>query len=397
MIRFFIPSLIFATSVFAASIGDPLEKSLDRAAAKAIAEKRIVGAVILVSRDDSLIYRKAHGLADRESNIPMKVETAFRLSSLTKPIVLAAFLRLADEGKVALDQPVTEWIPDFRPKTEDGKTPEILIRHLLTHTAGLNYGFWESEDGPYRKLGISDGLDDSGITLEENIRRISKAPLLYEPGKGWQYSVAADVLGKVIEKATGKDLETAVSELVTIPLNMKVTKFVAGKDDFFATPYANQGRNLVLMDKNFHTPFGGSSIIFDPGRIYQPSAFLSGGSGMMSNADEYISFLEVIRKGGRPLLKKETNESIFTPAIGNNSTGEAGWTWGVISALLDDPVKAGTPMGKGTIRWGGVYGHTWWIDRVNKLSVVILTNTSLEGVSGDFPNEIRDAVYNNLK
>src|SRR5215213_2729401 len=131
--------------------------AIDSAIDRALAENRIVGAVVLVARDGEIVYRRAAGLADRERAIPMREDAVFRLASLTKPLVTAAALRMVEFGRIALADPVTKYLPDFRPALPSGEIPAITLRHLLTHTAGLSYGFMQPPDGSYHRAGVSDG------------------------------------------------------------------------------------------------------------------------------------------------------------------------------------------------------------------------------------------------
>src|SRR5512132_4634073 len=171
--------------------------AIDAAIERALAENRIVGAVVLVAQDGEIVYRRAAGLADRERGTPMREQAVFRLASLTKPIVTAAALRMVELGRIALADPVTRYLPEFRPALPDGATPTITLRHLLTHTAGLSYGFMQPPDGSYHRAGVSDGAGEPGITMDENLARIVRAGLAYPPGERWGYSVAIDVLGAV--------------------------------------------------------------------------------------------------------------------------------------------------------------------------------------------------------
>ncbi len=195
---------------------------------QALDQRRLVGAVVLVSRDGELVCQQAAGLADQESGQPMRMDAVFRLASVSKPIVCVAALALVAQGRLDLDQGIDHWLPDFRPRLADGRPARITARQLLSHTAGLGYRFFESgEDGPYARAGVSDGMDDTTISLAENLRRIASVPLLYEPGNAWGYSLATDVLGALIERVHGTPLDTAVRQLVTGPLGMDDTGFVA--------------------------------------------------------------------------------------------------------------------------------------------------------------------------
>src|SRR5947207_3959985 len=130
-----------------------IESAIDRA----LAENRIVGAVVLVAQDGEIVCRRVAGLADRERGLPMRENAVFRLASLTKPLVTAAALRMVELGKIALVDPVTRYLPEFRPALPNGDVPTITLRHLLTHTAGLSYGFMQPPDGCYHRAGVSDG------------------------------------------------------------------------------------------------------------------------------------------------------------------------------------------------------------------------------------------------
>lgn len=373
-----------------------LEAGVDGAIQRALDEHRIVGAVVIVSRDGAVVYRKAHGFADREAQRPMQVDDVHRLASLTKPLVGVALLRLVDRKALDLDAPVTRWLPELRPRLADGTSPTITLRQLLTHTSGLGYRFAEPADGPLHRLGVSDGMDASGITLDENLRRLSQAPLLFSPGSGWSYSLGFDVLGRVIERVTNEDLESAMLELVTGPLGVKDTSFVATHPARLTTPYADGKPEPVRMTERFENPFGASTVDFSPGRATDANAFYSGGAGMVGSADDYIRFLEAIRTNG--LLKETTRSVAFTNGIGSLETLRGpGWGFGGIGAVLLDPMAAKDPAHAGSIDWGGAWGHSWWIDPTARISAVVMTNTSFEGMTGKVPRDVKAAVYAALR
>ena len=302
-------------------------------------------------------------------------------------------MRLIEEGVLQLDDPVTKWLPDFTPALPDGSKPKITIRQLLTHTAGLNYGFFEKKNGTIHQLHVSDGLDSSKISLDENLKNLAKSPLLYTPGTQWHYSLATDVLGAVIEKATGKKLAEIVQEKVTNPLGMKNTRFYFPQDVVLAVPYADAKPEPVRMTEDFSTPWSG--IVYAPSRIHTKEHYASGGAGMAGNASDYITFLESIRKHGAPLLKAETAKALAENQINHISMDRfgQGMRWGFLSLVLQDPVKAQTPQHSGTLAWGGVYGTSFWVDKQAKLSVVIMTNTAIARTMGNYPDAIRDAIY----
>lgn len=384
-----------------ATPADPaLSPRIDAAIDKALADKRIVGTVVLVARDGQLVYRRAAGLADREAGRPVREDTVFLYASLTKPIVTAAALRLVEEGRIALADPVTRYLPDFRPKLADGSEPVITIRHLLTHTAGLIYGFTEPADGPYHRAGVSDGLDAPGRSFEDGLRRIASVPLAFAPGSAWAYSVALDVLGAALEQAAGESLPDLVRRRVTDPLGMRDTGFAPPDRARLAAAYADAAPEPVRMGESYvipaPRPFAGLS--YAPGRIFDPASYPSGGAGMAGTAGDFLVFLEALRRGGAPILEAETVQAMATSQIpGLSMPDTPGTTFGYGFAIVTDPAAAGVPMTAGTWRWGGVYGHSWFVDPARRLAVVGLTNTALEGMNGAFVADLRRAIYAGLE
>ncbi len=389
------PSLAAPPPVPVAAAPDTaLAARLDKVDDAALAEHRLVGTVVLVARDGKVVYHRAAGLADREASRPMREDAVFRFSSVTKPFVSLAIMKLVEDGKLNLDDPVTKWLPDFRPKLADGTEPAITLRQLLTHTSGLTYGLAETASHPYHRLGVSDGIDLSGITLDENMRRLAQAPLGFAPGSAWRYSLAIDVLGSVAEKATGKPLPQIVAETVTQPLGLKDTGFVARDPARLTAAYYNAQPAPKRMTDNLDVPIGGTAIRFAPSRATDATAFPSGGAGMVGSAGDVLTLLETIRQGGAPILKASTVAEMMKDQVGPQAATQGpGWGFGYGWAVLDDPAAGKTPQGAGTLAWGGVYGHNWFVDPKSRLTVVIMTNTAFEGMNGAFTKEVRDAVY----
>jgi CubicO group peptidase (beta-lactamase class C family) len=371
---------------------------IDSVIERAIAEKRLVGAVVLVSHDGKLVYQGANGLADRESKRPMQVNTSFRFSSVTKPIVSAAALALVEQGKLSLDDPVTKWLPNFRPKLASGEAPTITVRQLLTHTSGLGYKFAEKPGTAYYQAGVSDGFDELRISLDENMRRLASAPLFSRPGEAWRYSLSIDVLGAVVEKASGKPLPQAVAELITQPLGLRDTAFWAKDSAHLAVPYYDSKPEPARMADPYAVPYGeGGRMTYSPSRALDPKAYPSGGAGMVGTAPDVMRFLETIRTGGKPILSAATAASMMRNEIGSVAGPQPGVGFGFGGAVVVDPAATHTPQSQGTWQWGGVYGHSWFVDPARKLTVVALTNTGLEGMWGKFTTDLRDAVYESVK
>ena len=367
-----------------------LTSRLDRVIDAAIVGKTIVGTAVLVAVDGKTVYRGVKGHFDREAGTPMREDAIFRLASVTKPIVAATALALIDAGKLAFDDPVTRYLPDFRPTLADGSTPEIRIHHLLTHTSGLGYP--SAEDERYQKAGVCAGLDMPGRGMEENLARLAKVPLFFAPGTAWLYGMSIDVLGAVIARVHGGRPGDAVATYVTGPLGMTDTGFRVTDRTRLAVPYADGTPEPVRMGEPHQVENG---PLFSPGRILDETSFQSGGAGGAGTAGDFLKLLEAIRTGGGPILKPETVKLAMQNQIGDlpRDATDAGWRFGYLSAVLADPMAANSPQHVGTLEWGGVYGHSWFIDAAAGLSVAAFTNTAVEGCVGQFPKDIRRAVY----
>ena len=392
-----------AASVLAAALwqapalaDDGLARRVDKVIDRWVASERIVGTVAIIAKDGEIVYRRAAGYADREAGIPVREDTIFRHASMTKAIVSATALKLVEEGRLSLDDTVEKWLPYFTPRLANGRKPTITIRHLMTHTSGLSYAFLEPEGNVYQREGIPLGLEDTGaMSLEDSMRKLASMPLFYEPGTEWRYSLSTDVLGVVIEKAAGMTLPEAVKRYITDPLGMSDTTFVVKDAGRLAAAYRDGETKAMRMDdKRDFLPIGTRPPV-SPARALDPKAYPSGGAGMSGTAEDYLRFLEVIRTGGAPILGPESAAALTEHAVGDLRawTEGEGWGFSLGNAVLLDPKAAATPQNAGTWQWGGALGSHWFVDPVAKLTVVVLTNTSIAGVIGAFPAEIRDAIY----
>ena len=383
-------------------------KTIHAAIDRALSEQRLIGAVVLIARDGEVVYRRAAGLADREAATPMREQAVFRLASLTKPVVTAAALRMVELGRIALADPVTRYLPAFRPALPSGDIPTITLRHLLTHTAGLSYGFMQPPDGPYLRAQVSDGMDQPGLSMAEEIARIARAGLAYPPGERWAYSVGMDVLGAVLEAVEGGDLTAVVARYVTAPLQLTTMGFdwTDGSREL-VTAYADGTPAPVRIPDNgerVHFPAsvplyaGLSGINLVPARAFERASFRSAGAGMVGSAGDMLTFVEAIRTGGHPIVSAETAAAMMTVQTGDFPIPNRGpgWAFGYGGSILTDPAAAASPQSPGTFGWGGVWGHTWFVDPMKRLSVVSLSNTALEGMMGRYTRELRDAIYADL-
>lgn len=356
----------------------------------AVADHKIVGGELIVYRNGQNVLRRTSGWFDREAGTPMMENAIYRLASVTKPIVAATALTMADRGLLGLDDQVAAHLPWFAPKLKDGSTARITVHHLLSHTAGLAYGYPQHPE-------ISVGLSATDKSLEENFSLVAGLPLDYEPGTNWFYSVAVDVLGAVIAKVHGGTLGEAVQAHITGPLGLADTGFFVADESRLAKPYADGAPEPTPMSdpQSVPTPEGGQ-MVFSPSRIFSTRAFQSGGAGMAGSPGDIARFLEVLRTGGEGVLRPETVALGFSNRIGAVIRQEPGQSFGYFGSVIEDPVAANSPSAKGTVSWGGVYGHSWLVDPENGLTIVSMTNTALEGCTGQYPKDLIHAVYDDL-
>jgi CubicO group peptidase (beta-lactamase class C family) len=202
-------------------------------------------------------------------------------------------------------------------------------------------------------------------------------------------------LGRLLEAASRKSLSALVRERVTGPLGMNDTDFAVKTPERLATAYADSEEAPARMSDPHILPFDLSAIRFSPSRAMDPSAYPSGGAGMVGTAHDILLLLEALRLGGSPLFGPETFAELVKDRVSPEflERPDPGWGFGLGFALLDDPMAAATPQARGTWRWGGVYGHHWFVDPKNRLTVVTLTNTAVAGTDGLFPDSLRNAIY----
>jgi CubicO group peptidase (beta-lactamase class C family) len=205
------------------------------------------------------------------------------------------------------------------------------------------------------------------------------------------------VLGGILEKETGGSLDKAVAELVTGPLALVDTAFSVHDRSRLAAPYMNGSPEPQRMGDEAVAPILDGFIRFAPDRIFDPTSYHSGGAGMAGTADDVLAILETVRKGGAPLLSADTVKTMTTDqANGHLQPLQPGFGFGYGWSVVINPVAADVPFSVGTIKWGGVYGHSWFVDPAKGLTVVALTNTALEGMWGQFTIDLRDAIYASL-
>ena len=361
-------------------------KSRVDAAIDAALVSRIVGCVVLVNRDGREVYARTAGLADREANRKLERNAIWRLASVTKPIVATATLKMMEAGLLGLDDAVEKYLPYFTPKSPDGVIRPITIRQLLSHSSGLAYETTPADVAP--------GMSGPYVSLEENLRRLARAPLSFAPSTGWIYGTSIDVVGGVIAAINGSTLEAAVKTYVVVPLGMADWGFTPTDPDRVTANYSNgEPPRPPIVPPARITMENSQGTGWEVDRIFRADAPQSGGGGSCGTADDVMKMLEVYNGGA--FLKPSSVEEAFTNQIGTlpRREADAGKRFTVLGAMNDDPKAAKSPCPVGTLDWGGAWGHNWIIDRTNRLSIAVLTNVTPEGCNGPFRDDIRDAVY----
>jgi len=359
--------------------------------AAAVKRDEIAGAVALVVKDGKVIHVSVVGDADREAKRPMARDTLFRIASMTKPITTVAAMQLIEDGKLSLDDPLSKYIPAFNEMTvfvKDGPPKKaekpILVRHLLTHTSGIGYrmGVPKEHAELFARADVCDGLAEWDGDLAANCDRIARVPLVHEPGTAYTYGLNTDVLGRVIEVAAGKSLDAVFRERIFEPLKMADTHFwlPEAKKDRLATLYKSEGSGLYRytdwVKKN------GNSFISASYQYAGPRKLLSVGAGLISTADDYARFLQMIVNGGeldgKRVLKPETVKAMCQNQVGelaaNKDWGHGdkfGFGFGVVTEAMAKEV----PEAVGTLSWAGIFYTYFWADPKRKVVGVMMTQT----------------------
>jgi CubicO group peptidase (beta-lactamase class C family) len=360
--------------------------------------RRIAGGSALVARRGKLAGLYLAGMRDIEADRPMTADTIVRIASMTNPVTSTAVMILVDEGKLAPDDPVSKYLPEFKgprvladPRGGDPAATrpagrEITIHHLLTHTSGLSYRFANPPGlgGLYTTWAVSDGLSETPGTIGDNARRLAAQPLLFEPGAAWEYSLATDVLGRVVEVASGRTLDEFFRERILGPLKMTDTHFTlpAAKRDRLAAVYhpgavGKVERTVGHAVQEGPLIYSATYPTWDEGRYY------SGGAGLVSTLGDYARFLQMLLNRGEldgvRVLKPETVGRMTSNRIGdlpmvNFGHGDRfGYGFGVASERGDRPEAAGS------YSWGGFFYTYFWVDPANQLIGILLTQTYPSG------------------
>ena len=390
---------------------------IDEHFARYVADGRLPGWLLTVSRHGRLVHVARCGSRDLEAGLPVTDDTLWRIYSMTKPVTSVAIMMLYEEGRLALTDPVSRFIPSFadvrvytggsdlRPVTVPATEP-VRIWHLLTHTAGLTYGFHRNHpcDALYRAAGFDIGLKP--VTLAEACDVWARLPLLFQPGTDWNYSVATDVLGRVVEVASGQPLDEFFAQRIFGPLGMTDTGFYAPADDLgrLAALYGlGPDRKAVRLD-----------ALGEDAR--KPPVLLSGGGGLVSTAADYHRFTQMLLHrqdspagvlDGARLLSPRTAAymgrnhlpgGLDLEQFGRPLSAETpfrGIGFGLGFAVVLDPVPGKVVCSPGELSWGGMASTAFWIDAAEELTVSFFTQLVPSSAHPLRP-QLRQLVYQSL-
>jgi CubicO group peptidase (beta-lactamase class C family) len=375
------------------------------------------GWLLTVSRHGKLAYVARHGQRDAEAGLPVEPDTLWRIYSMTKPVTSVAAMMLYEAGAFELTDPVSKFIPSFkhmrvftggsdqRPVTVPATEP-VRIWHLLTHTSGLTYGFHRAHpvDGMYRTAGFDLGLRPG--TLEEACDSWAEFPLLFQPGSEWNYSVSTDVLGRVVEVASGQSLDEFFAQRIFSPLGMTDTAFYAKPDDL--------GRLAALYARGIDGKAGRFNALAE--EVRKPPAMLSGGGGLVSTAADYNRFLNMLlaredspagELDGVRLLSPRTVSYMGRNHLPGNQdleqfgrplnaeSPQRGVGFGLGFAVVLDPVPGRVDCSVGELSWGGAASTAFWIDPVEEITVTFFTQL-IPSSAHPIRSQLRQLVYQAL-
>jgi len=359
---------------------------IDAMAESALADGDVPGIVALVARNGKIVYHKAFGLADAEAGRELKRDDIFRIFSQTKAITGTAVMMLWEEGLFRLDDPISKWIPEFKnPQVLDTYNhtagtyttrpakSEITIRHLLTHSSGIGYGGIDRDKRMrliYKEAGIIEAVTQNHVLISDNIKKLAKLPLHFDPGERYYYSMGLDALGYFIEIVSGMPLDEFFYSRIFKPLGMK--------DTYFYLP-PNKADRLVLA----HGPMDGKWIKYvgdgtvDPDyAISGAQSLFSGGGGLLSTATDYANFLQMYLNGGEfngiRLLSRMTIETMMASGVDMSPVSQYRLAF---SVLNEKGVATGGLGSEGTFRWGGAANTQYFADPDEQVIGVILKQT----------------------
>lgn len=368
----------------------------------------LVGDVVIIVKDNQVVYYKGHGYSNLSIKKPMQADAIFRIMSQTKAIISLGIMQLFERGQLGLDQNISDFIQDFKnPKliksfnrldssfTTTPAKREITIRDLLTHTSGIDYPAigTDTMQAVYAKNGIPSGLGYFNENLLSKMKALGTLPLLHNPGERFTYGLNSDLLGCLIEIISGESLETYCNKNIFEPLGMKDTYFnvPAAKGDRLPTVYTeDKNHKIIEWSPTFKN--------IDPNYPLIPKTYFSGGAGLSSTAYDYSVFLQMLLNGGRyndkQILGRRTVELMLSPQLADNFFGDNNFSLGF--EITTKKSANMNMLNEGSFAWGGYYGTTYWADPKEKLICLIMTQHNPKS-HYDYVDKITNIIYGSLK
>jgi len=376
------------------------QERLDRIHAmvkKHIDQGEISGAVMLVTRKGQIAYVDVQGTMDVESKKPMTRDSVFRMASMTKPVIGVSIMMMLEEGKLRLDDPISKFIPQFKnqqaavqQEPAQGNTPpkfytvpairDITVKDLLTHTSGLS-------SGPMGQSVVArEGRRRPEDTLSTYLPRVARSPLEFQPGTRWMYSASDgfDVLARVVEVASGMPMNQFLQQRIFGPLEMTETSH---------WPTDAQMPRLVTA----YTMTGGKMVKNENSMSMSSKVYFAGGGGLVSTADDYAKFAQMLANGGelngKRLLSPRTVKLMSSVHIPSSLPGRAaGEGFGLSVRVIDDAIRGNHRISDGSFGWSGAYGTHFWVDPKEEIVAVMMIQTPIREMRPEFENAVMQAI-----
>ena len=356
---------------------------------EAVQQGRLVGCNAMILKDDQICYYGQWGQQSREDQLPVQRDTIWRIYSMSKPITSVAVMQLVESGRLDLDAPVSRYIPAFQNmkvlQEKDGEFTEVdvdrpfTVRDLLRHSAGLTYGFFGNSevDQRYRKAGILMSNPD----LQSLVEALGELPLKHQPGDRFEYSVATDVLGHLVEVASGERFDEYLSKNLFVPLHMQDTGFTVpqNKQDRFAAMYRPTREGALEP-----SPKLASLRYLNP-----KNRFYSGGGGLCSSIDDYMQFCRMLLNQGQldeqEIITPETLRAMWTNQLGDLKRNSDGFQFGLGFSI----------SAEGDYAWGGAAGTRFWVNPEKNLAMIYMVQ--INPYRQRFGEQMRQIVYRALQ
>lgn len=378
---------------------------------------KIAGGNVIIRRQGTVVCKESYGYADMKKAIPVDDNSIFRMASMTKPVIAAAIMQLEEKGFLSLDDPLCKFLPSFqnmkaadrlvgfadnyeadpdnpaKPKGIEAELSEIslvdlkrdiLIRDLLCHCSGMGQGLFS--------MRLYKELMKENSSLKERVDMIAKLPLDFQPGEhtGYSAAVAYEVLGRLIEVISGKDLNTYIKKNISEPLNCELA-FELSEEQKSRVVRLYEAEPDGMRDVTETEPFWNQVSPLKNG-------YYSGSAGILGTVEGYDRFVKMLASEGKvdgwQFLQPETVKKMYTEASAAHLEMNPGATWGIGMMISEDPLKTGRMVGKGTYGWSGAYGTHFYIDRENDLTVVLGVNcANIGGADSQLSRDLEKVVF----